>query len=81
MGPLRYSGIRMGLYEPVKTLLWASDAPVPLHVKVLAGGITGSIGSALANPCDLLKVQAQSVIGSGAGTIRVLLRCNYEAPF
>ena len=60
-----YSAIRMGLYEPVKHALW-EDKDTPLHVKIAAGGVTGSIGSATANPCDLLKVQAQSVQGTGA---------------
>mmetsp|Transcript_5297 Transcript_5297/g.15659 ORF Transcript_5297/g.15659 Transcript_5297/m.15659 type:complete len:284 (-) Transcript_5297:44-895(-) len=69
-----YSGIRMGMYEPVKNALWSDSTPPPLYVKICAGAITGSIGSAIANPCDLLKVQAQSVTGSGAGEPSTLQR-------
>merc|ERR1712086_172695 len=59
-----YSGIRMGMYEPVKQALGATDPDnSPFYLKVGAGAITGSIGSAIANPLDLLKVQMQSVQG------------------
>eukprot|EP00929_Paragymnodinium_shiwhaense_P005574 TRINITY_DN10773_c0_g2_i2.p1 TRINITY_DN10773_c0_g2~~TRINITY_DN10773_c0_g2_i2.p1 ORF type:complete len:1052 (-),score=153.95 TRINITY_DN10773_c0_g2_i2:687-3842(-) len=57
---LSYSGIRMGLYEPTKELLGATDpAHTPLHLKVAAGALTGTIGSMLANPFDLIKVRMQ----------------------
>ena len=59
-----YSGIRMGMYEPVKHALGATDPEhTPFYLKVAAGAITGSVGSAIANPLDLLKVQMQSVEG------------------
>lgn len=63
---MSYSGIRMGLYEPTKEALGATDpAHTPLALKVLAGAITGATGSVLANPFDLVKVRMQSAPGSG----------------
>jgi hypothetical protein len=31
-----------------------------LHTKVLAGGMSGAVGSALANPTDLIKIRMQT---------------------
>merc|ERR550532_182007 len=56
----------MGMYEPTKEALGATDpAKTPLSLKVLAGAITGATGSVLANPFDLVKVRMQSAPGSG----------------
>ncbi|CAE7435437.1 ucpB [Symbiodinium sp. CCMP2456] len=67
---LSYSGMRMGLYEPVRETLAGRGGQQekrqrtsPLVVKILAGAITGAIGSVIANPFDLLKVRMQ---GGGA---------------
>merc|ERR1719191_2306596 len=58
---LSYSGIRMGLYEPAKEMLGATDpAHTALHLKVAAGATTGAAGSILANPFDLIKVRMQT---------------------
>jgi len=54
-----YSTFRLGAYEPVKGLLGASHSHSPLIKKMLAGAITGSIGSAIANPTDLVKIRMQ----------------------
>ena len=62
---LSYSGIRLGLYEPCKRLLGATDpAQTSLSLKVLSGAMTGCLGSALANPLDLIKVRMQSATGA-----------------
>lgn len=56
-----YSSIRLGLYDPMKQLFGATDpANTPLYKKVLAGACTGALGSALANPTDLVKIRMQS---------------------
>merc|ERR1711920_765411 len=57
-----YSGLRLGLYDHTKDLLGGGSDPsqTPLHIKLLAGGITGSVGSAIATPTDLVKVRMQS---------------------
>jgi len=57
---MSYSGIRMGMYEPTKNALGGTDpANTSLSIKVAAGAITGSVGSVLANPFDLIKVRMQ----------------------
>ena len=62
---LSYSGLRMGLYEPTKQLLGATDpSNTSLGLKVLSGALTGCFGSALANPLDLIKVRMQSATGA-----------------
>ncbi|KAK9761403.1 hypothetical protein K7432_013726 [Basidiobolus ranarum] len=58
-----YSTIRVGLYETFKNLLVtpeSQDKPLPLWKKILAAGSAGAIGSAIANPTDLVKVRMQA---------------------
>ena len=44
-----YSALRMGLYEPIKELLGATDpANTPLYLKIIAGGSAGALGGAIA---------------------------------
>lgn len=50
-----YSTLRLGLYEPIKRNLGAEDA---IWTKFVAGALSGMIGSAIANPADLLKTRA-----------------------
>jgi len=53
-----YSSLRLGMYEPFKRLLGATDPKnTPFYLKFMAGGMSGFIGAALANPTDLLKVR------------------------
>ena len=53
-----YSSLRMGLYEPIKIFLGADDpAHTPFITKVTAGAMSGSTGSAIMNPTDVLKVR------------------------
>jgi len=63
---MSYSGFRFGAYETVKELLGAKDPKnTPLVTKLAAGSLSGGIGSAIANPCDLVKIRMQSDV---AGT-------------
>lgn len=63
---MSYSGFRFGAYEAVKEMLGAKDPKnTPLVTKLAAGSLSGGIGSAIANPCDLVKIRMQSDI---AGT-------------
>eukprot|EP01083_Nonionella_stella_P014691 41230_1 len=56
-----YSTIRLGAYESFKELFGATDpAHTPLHKKILAGGCSGALGSAIATPTDLVKVRMQA---------------------
>lgn len=72
-----YSTIRLGAYEPVKELLGAEDiAHTPLYKKVLAGSITGAIGSAIASPTDLVKIRMQACRHTGHLTAEKVPRYN-----
>jgi len=56
-----YSTIRMGGYDVMKELLGATNpAATPLWKKIVAGATSGAIGSAIANPTDLVKVRFQA---------------------
>ena len=56
-----YSSLRLGLYEPIKTLMGATDPHnTPFYLKLVSAGMSGFIGAALANPCDLIKVRMQA---------------------
>ena len=60
-----YSSLRLGLYEPFKRILGATDPQhTPFYLKFLAAGMSGFVGSALANPTDLLKVRMQAWEGA-----------------
>jgi hypothetical protein len=60
-----YSGLRMGLYEPVKTNIFGEvdKRATPLCVKIGSGLITGVVAASLSNPFDLLKVRYQVARG------------------
>ncbi|OQU84127.1 mitochondrial uncoupling protein 1 [Sorghum bicolor] len=57
-----YGGLRIGLYEPVKSFYVGKDhvGDVPLSKKVAAGFTTGAIAISIANPTDLVKVRLQA---------------------
>ncbi|XP_042512336.1 mitochondrial uncoupling protein 1 [Macadamia integrifolia] len=57
-----FGGLRIGLYEPVKSLYVGSDfvGDVPLTKKILAGLTTGALAITVANPTDLVKVRLQA---------------------
>ncbi|KAG2570834.1 mitochondrial uncoupling protein 1-like [Panicum virgatum] len=57
-----YGGLRLGLYEPVKSLYVGQDhaGDVPLSKKIAAGFTTGAIAISVANPTDLVKVRLQA---------------------
>jgi len=55
-----YSTFRLGAYEPVKHLFGATEPCAPLYKKIIAGAIVGAIGSAIASPCDLVKIRIQA---------------------
>ncbi|KAL6307870.1 mitochondrial carrier [Sparassis latifolia] len=65
-----YSGLRMGSYEYFKdTLFDASKGALSrdgLGLKVAAATIAATLGSALANPADLVKVRMQAYYPDGS---------------
>lgn len=65
---LFYSSIRIGAYEPILHLLTSTSSdnhedsiPSPF-IKYFSGLLSGGIGSALANPTDLVKVNFQAYL-------------------
>jgi hypothetical protein len=58
-----YSTIRLGAYDPVKEMLGSGQTglDMPLWKKIVAGGLSGSVGAAIANPTDLVKVRMQAM--------------------
>ncbi|XP_002966666.2 mitochondrial substrate carrier family protein ucpB isoform X1 [Selaginella moellendorffii] len=63
-----YSSIRMGLYEPLKRMLGADNpSHTPLWIKITAGSLAGVIGSAVANPTDVVMVRMQAPTSSQGG--------------
>ncbi|PON62784.1 Mitochondrial brown fat uncoupling protein [Trema orientale] len=57
-----YGGLRIGLYDPVKTFFVGSAfiGDIPLYYKILAALLTGALAIAVANPTDLVKVRLQA---------------------
>jgi hypothetical protein len=49
--------LRLGLYEPIKRSL-GSDKKGAIWKKFAAGALSGIVGSAIANPADLLKTRS-----------------------
>lgn len=58
-----FSGIRVGLYSPVKNAvcgpLKEGENPA-LYQKIIAAMITGAIAISVANPTDVVKVRLQN---------------------
>ncbi|KAL0927010.1 hypothetical protein M5K25_003270 [Dendrobium thyrsiflorum] len=57
-----YGGLRIGLYEPIKSVYVGDDfvGDISLSKKILAGLTTGAIAIAVASPTDLVKVRLQA---------------------
>lgn len=65
---LSFSGLRFGLYSPIKQLSCdiagvENTGSAPFIVKFISGFTTGTIGSIIANPCDLVKIRLQAEAG------------------
>lgn len=55
-----YSSTRLGLYEPFKKLLGATDREhTPFYIMALSGALSGMVASGIFNPADMLKVRMQ----------------------
>ena len=68
-----YSSLRLGLYDPFKAIVAGGDSSkddITLTQKILAGGASGAIGSAIANPTDLIKIRFQNVLPGQAPPYR-----------
>lgn len=59
-----FTGLRVGLYPTVRNIVSGdSDGPPSLAAKVTAGAATGALGSAIANPVDLIRTRMQAQAG------------------
>lgn len=68
-------GIRLGLYDPIKTLMSHDGTGRDLHVgqKLAAGSISGGIGAVMTTPIELCKTRLQVCLVTGSE--RTLLLC------
>lgn len=72
------TGLRIGLYPTVKRFYQREGSGDTLLVKLGAGATTGAVGSALANPIDLVRVKLQSEAGVvAAGVYTTGLRAGF----
>ncbi|WPT10791.1 Mitochondrial uncoupling protein 1 [Picochlorum sp. SENEW3] len=55
-----YGGLRIGLYDPVKSFCTSIAGGDSLGVKIASGLLSGAIGITIASPTDLVKVRMQS---------------------
>ena len=61
-----FTGLRIGLYPTVRNAVAGPGqdvAATSLGVKVVAGALTGALGSAVANPVDLVRTRMQAQAG------------------
>jgi hypothetical protein len=58
-----YTPITMLLYEPVRDCMVAPGEQIALWQRLLAGGISGSIGITLMNPTEVVKTRLQANAG------------------
>eukprot|EP00941_MAST-03F_sp_MAST-3F-sp1_P001476 g1476.t1 len=82
-----YSSFRFGLYPTIKSFYSPRDgeegADIGLVRKMAAGLTTGGLGSALANPFDLIKIRMQREAGriGSDGTYQTGLRKGYPPTY
>merc|ERR1712086_458651 len=69
-----YTSLRLGLYEPVKLLVGASNPGAGFLRKFLAGALAGAIGSCAGNPFDVLKTKMMAFYkGFNTNVIRAMV--------
>lgn len=52
-----YTSLRLGLYEPMKSVTGADQPGASMLRKFMAGALAGGIGSCAGNPFDVLKTR------------------------
>jgi hypothetical protein len=55
-----YASIKIGGYAPIRDAIGAGKKDAPVFLKFLAGALSGSIGSAVGNPADVMKTLMQA---------------------
>ncbi|XP_048504206.1 uncharacterized protein LOC104908964 isoform X2 [Beta vulgaris subsp. vulgaris] len=73
-----YGGLRLGLYEPSKYVCEMAFGSTNILLKIVAGGLAGSVATALTNPTEVLKVRLQMNSGTNRGAIRQMRRIASE---
>ncbi|KAJ6844301.1 mitochondrial substrate carrier family protein ucpB [Iris pallida] len=64
-----YGGLRIGLYEPSKSLCNLIFDSTNIFLKIASGAFSGAFATALTNPTEVLKVRLQMNSNSGKGTV------------
>lgn len=59
-----YTSLRLGLYEPCKSVVGADKPGAGFVSKFVAGALAGAIGSIAGNPFDVLKTRMMAYEGS-----------------
>ena len=59
-----YTSLRLGLYEPLKSVTGADQKNAGFMRKLIAGGLAGGIGSIAGNPFDVLKTRMMAYEGA-----------------
>ena len=62
---VRIGSLRYGLYSPIKDAIGfrgVEKRDIPLWGKVIAGSLSGTFSSIIANPTDLIKVSIFKVL-------------------
>jgi hypothetical protein len=77
-----YSGVRTGMYPSVRGVISGGRPPADVSVaeKIAAGAVTGSFGSALANPIDVVRVRMMAEGGRvdpATGLLRTGMRAGH----
>ena len=62
-----YTSLRIGLYEPMKSVTGADKKDAGIVSKFLAGALAGGIGSCFGNPFDVLKTKMMANEGESRG--------------
>jgi len=68
-----YTTIKLGGYGPIRDAIGAKDKNAPFYLKFAAGSLSGSIGSVVGNPFDVMKTMmmanSKAEGGPGLGTL------------
>ena len=55
-----YTTVKLGGYGPIRNAIGAKDKNAPFYLKFAAGSLSGSIGSVMGNPFDVMKTMMMS---------------------
>ena len=62
-----YTSLKLGLYEPMKSVTGADKPGAGILSKFMAGALAGGIGSCVGNPFDVLKTKMMANEGANRG--------------